>query len=118
MVGNICCLVPKLNSALLQLQGLQPARLLLSTGFPRQEYWSGPLFPSPGDIPDPGIKPASPVLAARFFNHRGPQGSLVGNIVISTLQMKRLKLKEIKFLLWVVQEEGTGVHQLSCEYQL
>ena len=32
----------------------------LSMGFPRQEYWSGLPFPSPGDLPDPGIKPASP----------------------------------------------------------
>ena len=31
---------------------------LLSVGFSRQEYWSGLLFPSPGDLPDPGIKPA------------------------------------------------------------
>ena len=29
----------------------------LSVGFSRQEYWSGLLFPSPGDIPNPGIKP-------------------------------------------------------------
>ena len=34
----------------------------LSTGFSRQEYWSGLPFPSPGDIPDPGIKPRSPAL--------------------------------------------------------
>ena len=31
-------------------------------GFPRQEYWSGLPFPSPGDLPNPGIKPGSPVL--------------------------------------------------------
>ena len=30
--------------------------------FSRQEYWSGLLFPSPGDLPNPGIKPGSPVL--------------------------------------------------------
>ena len=36
----------------------------LSMGFPRQEHWSGFKFPSPGDIPDPGIKAASPVLLA------------------------------------------------------
>ena len=35
-------------------------------GFPRQEYWSGLPFPSPGDLPDPRIKPASPALAGRF----------------------------------------------------
>ena len=34
----------------------------LSIGFPRQEYWSGLPFPSPGDLPDPGIKPTSPAL--------------------------------------------------------
>ena len=33
-----------------------------STGFSRQEYWSELPFPSPGDLPDPGIKPRSPAL--------------------------------------------------------
>ena len=36
----------------------------LSLGFFRQEYWSGLSIPSPGDLPDPGIKPASPVAPA------------------------------------------------------
>ena len=42
----------------------------LSMKFSRQEYWSGYPFPTPGDLPDPGIKPtslSSPVLAGRFF---------------------------------------------------
>ena len=42
----------------------------LSMGFPKQEYWSGLPFPSPGDIPNPGIEPTfseSPVLAGEFF---------------------------------------------------
>ena len=45
----------------------------LSMGFPKQEYWSGLPFPSPGDLPDPGIKPASPASAGGFFtlSHRG-----------------------------------------------
>ena len=34
----------------------------LSMGFSRQEYWSGLPFPSPGDLPDPGIEPRSPVF--------------------------------------------------------
>ena len=34
----------------------------LSMGFSRQEYWSGWPFPSPGDLPDPGIEPGSPAL--------------------------------------------------------
>ena len=33
----------------------------LFMGFPRQEYWNGLPFPSPGDLPDSQIKPASPV---------------------------------------------------------
>ena len=33
-----------------------------SMGFSRQEYWSGLPFPSPGDLPSPGIKPRSPAL--------------------------------------------------------
>ena len=36
----------------------------LSMGFPRQEYWSGLPFPSPGDLPDPRIEPVSPALQA------------------------------------------------------
>ena len=35
-----------------------------SMGFSRQEYWSGVPFPSPGDLPNPGIKPRSPALQA------------------------------------------------------
>ena len=40
---------------------------LLSMGFSRQEYWSGLPFPSPGDLPDPGIKPGSPALPADYL---------------------------------------------------
>ena len=36
----------------------------LSMEFSRQEYWSGLPFPSPGDLPDPGIEPRSPALQA------------------------------------------------------
>ena len=36
----------------------------LFMGFPRQEYWNGLPFPSPGDLPNPGIKPRPPALQA------------------------------------------------------
>ena len=36
----------------------------LSEGFSKQEYWSGLPFPSPGDLPNPGIEPTSPALQA------------------------------------------------------
>ena len=44
----------------------------LTMVFPRWKYWSGLLFPSPGDLPDPGIEPMSlmfPALSGRFFTN-------------------------------------------------
>ena len=38
----------------------------------RQEKWSGLPFPTPGDLPDPGIEPRSPALAGRFFTTEPP----------------------------------------------
>ena len=44
----------------------------LSVGFCRQEYWSGLPFPPPGDLPEPGIEPASSALAGKFFTTEPP----------------------------------------------
>ena len=44
----------------------------LSMGFPRKEYWSGLLFSSPGDFPDPRIEPLSSSLANEFFTTESP----------------------------------------------
>ena len=44
----------------------------LSMGFSQQEYWSGLPCPPPGDLPDPGIEPASPALAGGFFTTEPP----------------------------------------------
>ena len=46
----------------------------LFMGFSRQEYWSGLPFPSPGDLPDPGIEPRSPALQADALPSE-PQGN-------------------------------------------
>ena len=43
----------------------------LSMGFSTQEYWSGLPFPSPGDLPDPGIEPGSPTMQADALSHQG-----------------------------------------------
>ena len=43
-----------------------------SMGFSRQEYWSGLPFPSPGDLPNPGIKPRSPALEADTLTSEPP----------------------------------------------
>ena len=43
--------------------------------FSRQEYWSGLPFPSPGDLPNPGIKPGSPALQTLYrLSHQGSPG--------------------------------------------
>ena len=44
----------------------------LPTGFSRQEYWSGVPFPSPGDLPNPGIEPRSPALQADALTSEPP----------------------------------------------
>ena len=44
----------------------------LSLGFSRQEYWCGLPFPSPGDLPDPGIEPGSPTLEADALTSEPP----------------------------------------------
>ena len=55
----------------------------LSMGFPKQEYWGGLPFPTPGDLPDPWIKPTSPVAPALqadslLLSHQGgPDLSLI-----------------------------------------
>jgi hypothetical protein len=68
-----CCLVAKSCPTLLRPRVACQAPP--SIGFPRQEYWSGLLFPSPGKLPDPGIEPIFPALARRFFTTE-PLGKL------------------------------------------
>ena len=49
----------------------------LSMQFSRQGYWSGLPFPSPGDLPDPGIKPRSPELQADSLPSEPPGEALM-----------------------------------------
>ena len=53
-------------------------------GISQQEYWSGLLFPSPEDLPNPGTEPVSPALAGGFFTAE-PPGKLVCSVVLITL---------------------------------
>ena len=64
----------------------------LSMGFSRQGYWSGLPFPSPGDIPDPGIEPVCPALQADSLLSE-PQGksSQFSNIKIQLLLGRKLR---------------------------
>ena len=54
----------------------------LSMGFFKQEYWSGLPFPSPGDLPDPGVKPSSsvsPTLQMDSF-HTEPESDVISQV--------------------------------------
>ena len=58
----------------------------LSMGFSRQEYWSGLPFLSPGDLPDSGMEPVSPVssaLAGRFFTTEPPGRPTIPQLLLS-----------------------------------
>ena len=71
-------------SSLHQACGLWSA---LSRGFPRQKYSSGLPLPPPGDLPDPGTKPASPALADGFVTAEPsgkPIAGFTGSVSVET----------------------------------
>ena len=87
----------------------------LSVELSRQEYWSGLPFPSPGDLPNPGIKPRSPVLQVDPLPaepQRKPKNAGVGSL---------------SFLLWIFPTQESNrdllhcrqiLYQLSCQESL
>jgi len=68
--GNLQCVCALSHVQLFATLWTVARQAPLSMGFSRQDYWSGLPFPSPGDLPYPGLEPtslASPVLVGRFF---------------------------------------------------
>ena len=57
-------------------------------GFSKQEYWSGLPFPSPGDLPDPGIEPRSPSLQADALPSEPPGKQSVHSLVTLKIYIK------------------------------
>ena len=55
----------------------------LSMGFLRREYWSGLPFPSPGELPDPGIEPHGSKADSLPLHHLGNPRTLLGNTKVS-----------------------------------
>ena len=73
---SVCVLKSLTCVQLLAIPWIVACQTPLSMEFSRQEYWSGFPFPTPGDLPDPGIEPASPVasaLAGGFFTTLSPR---------------------------------------------
>ena len=71
----------------------------LSMGFSRQEYWSGLPFPSPGNLPYPGIEPRSPTLQADALTSE-PRGKWKGWDNITVVPLKNT---------WYGEGGGRGV---------
>ena len=85
-------------SCSVQPYGLQPAKLLCPWDFPGRKYWSGLPFPPPVDLPDPGIKPTSPVspVFVDWFFTTGPPGK---PLITSYLCLTSLSLIILSILM-------------------
>ena len=80
----------------------------LYRGLPRKEYWSGLPFPSPGDLPDPGIKSISPALAGRLFTTERPGKPLSGWTRAKSLQLCQTLYDPLDY-----SPPGSSVHGFS-----
>ena len=102
-----------------QPQGLYPARLLCPWGFSRQEYWSGLLYSSPGDLPNPGIKPRSPTLQVDSLLSEQPgkprstgRGSLSLLQRIFPIQESNWGLLLYRQILYQLRYQGSPIEHL------
>ena len=68
----------------------------LSMEFFRQEYWSGFPFPSPGDLPDPGIEPRSPALQADVLPSEPPGKPQAWDYLREQFQTSMLEFNTVK----------------------
>ena len=70
-------------------------------GFPRQEFWSGLPFPTPGDLPNSGIEPTSlesPTLAGGFFTTEPPGKPItaLGELIGATREALKTQEEKVK----------------------
>ena len=102
-----CCLVTKLCPSVFITLCTVVHLTSLSMGFPRQEHWIGLPFPSLGNLPDPGIKPASLTFIGGFFTTE-PPGS-PQNCIPPPLE----SLERIGFEATCEEHSGLVVHCLN-----
>ena len=84
-----------------------------SMGFPRQEYWSGLPFPSPRDLPDPGIEPRSPALQADALPS-DPPGKPIPILYSSLLKKLLFSSKSCLTLCNPMDYSNPGFTVLHC----
>ena len=79
--------------------------------FPRQEYWTGLSFHSPGNLPDPGIEPKSPALAGRFITSMPPESLMFTLVhVYCTPQFSSVQsLSRVRLFAtpWIAARQGS-----------
>ena len=80
-------------------------------GFPKQEYWSGLPFPSPGDLLDPGIEPGSPALQAEslHLSHQGSQADFKNEMTYNNLRKYRCTIfweKKLHLSMWCMHAQS------------
>ena len=104
-----CCSVAKLYPIL-----CDPARLL-SVGFSGQGYWSGLPIPSPGDLPDPGIKSQYPASAGKRFTAE-PPAKLSGDAPgINSLHLQSKLISQNNVSSYTLGNEGEVSKPFSKE---
>ena len=86
----------------------------LSMGFSRQEYWSGLPFPSPGDLPNPGIEPRSPTLQADNFNLYATREALKYKNTVSQKTPYRDTELQIQVLTSKISKRGKESSWFLC----
>ena len=97
-----CCLVVKSCPTLFATKWIVAHQAPLCMGFPRQEYWSGLPFPSPGDLSDPEIKPTPPSLASWFLTTEPPGKPLLKITEINFISPTHTHWQNWKFTLFVL----------------
>ena len=101
--------LPILNSLKVKVKSLSRVQLFAtpwtvayqappSMGLSRQQCWSGLPFPSPGDLPDPGIKPGSPTLQADALPSE-PPGKLLNSLLPILNSFHKFMLKSALYFI-------------------
>ena len=90
---------------ILETPGTAAHQAPLSMGFSMQEYWSGPPFPIPGDLPNPGIEPVSPALqvSSLLLSQQGSQNLHWGLLLCWPRSLFRFFWEEPEQLSWPIQ---------------
>ena len=94
--GDCCCLVAK-SCPTFATSWTIACQSPLFIGFPWQEHWSGFPFPSPGDLPDSGIKPKSPALGRGSLplSHQGIFSPLIKEICRAPCTFRHEKIQKV-----------------------